>query len=134
MKALTISQPYASLIADGLKFVENRTWETRYRGPIAIHAGKGTQYLTRKELAEVPHGCILATATLVACVPMSKVLEYGRHHEHKRNVIPFTRRRWESVALHKHTEGPFCWILEDINKLETPVFINGAQGLWEWNQ
>lgn len=41
MKALTISQPYASLIARGEKFVENRRWPTPYRGPLAIHAGKG---------------------------------------------------------------------------------------------
>jgi len=50
MKALTISQPYASLIASGEKWVENRTWATRYRGPLAIHAGRGTQYLSRDEL------------------------------------------------------------------------------------
>jgi len=52
MKALTISQPFASLIASGSKFVENRTWPTSYRGPLAIHAGKGTQYMTRREMSE----------------------------------------------------------------------------------
>ena len=39
MKALTIHQPYASLIAVGAKRYETRSWATRYRGPIAIHAG-----------------------------------------------------------------------------------------------
>lgn len=52
MKALTISQPYASLIANGEKWIENRRWETLYRGKLAIHAGKGTQYLDRDELRE----------------------------------------------------------------------------------
>jgi len=37
MKALTISQPYASLIVSGKKWVENRTWGTSYRGMLAIH-------------------------------------------------------------------------------------------------
>jgi len=55
MKALTISQPYASLIASGEKWVENRSWPTGYRGPLAIHAGKGTQYLDRRELAEIDY-------------------------------------------------------------------------------
>lgn len=40
MKALTIRQPWASLIALGVKHIETRSWSTRYRGPLAIHAGK----------------------------------------------------------------------------------------------
>lgn len=38
MKALTIKQPWASLIANGIKDIENRTWKTNYRGRIYIHA------------------------------------------------------------------------------------------------
>lgn len=38
MKALTIWQPWASLIARGVKQYETRSWPTKYRGPIAIHA------------------------------------------------------------------------------------------------
>lgn len=40
MKALTIRQPWASLIAAGVKTIETRSWSTKYRGPLAIHAGK----------------------------------------------------------------------------------------------
>ena len=40
MKALSIRQPWAWLIANGYKSIENRTWDTNVRGPIAIHAGK----------------------------------------------------------------------------------------------
>lgn len=39
MKALTIRQPWASLIAHGVKTIETRSWSTKYRGPLAIHAG-----------------------------------------------------------------------------------------------
>ena len=41
MKAITIRQPYASLIARGVKTVETRSWATHYRGRIAIHAAAG---------------------------------------------------------------------------------------------
>jgi hypothetical protein len=41
MKALTITQPYATLIAIGAKRIETRGWPTQYRGPLAIHAGAG---------------------------------------------------------------------------------------------
>jgi ASCH domain len=40
MKALSIRQPWAWLIVNGFKPVENRTWESFYRGPLLIHAGK----------------------------------------------------------------------------------------------
>lgn len=38
MKAISIKQPYASLICEGIKDIENRSWQTHYRGPIYIHA------------------------------------------------------------------------------------------------
>ena len=40
MKALTIRQPWASLIACGAKRFETRGWKMNYRGKLAIHAGK----------------------------------------------------------------------------------------------
>lgn len=49
MKALSIRQPWAWLIVNGFKDIENRSWHTKYRGPVLIHASKG---LTRKEYDE----------------------------------------------------------------------------------
>lgn len=47
MRCLTLTQPWASLIAFGAKHIETRNWSTSYRGPLAIHAavsyGKGGQ-------------------------------------------------------------------------------------------
>ena len=40
MKALSLTQPWASLVADGRKTTETRSWLTHYRGPLAIHATK----------------------------------------------------------------------------------------------
>lgn len=45
MKALTLHQPWASLIAVGVKTIETRSWATKYRGPLAIHAGKHFELL-----------------------------------------------------------------------------------------
>ncbi len=41
MKALTLTQPWATLVALGAKTIETRSWSTTYRGPLAIHAGAG---------------------------------------------------------------------------------------------
>jgi hypothetical protein len=60
MKAITVKEPWASLIASGAKLVENRSWRTRHRGPLAIHAAK-------------PTGAIVAIVDLVDCVPLAEV-------------------------------------------------------------
>lgn len=132
MKALTISQPFASLIADGSKFVENRTWYTPYRGTLAIHAGKGTQYLTAKELREYPSGCIVAVARLVTCARLDTIqCNASARHLASLRIAPGTTKNWYEVARHKHAEGPWCWILEDVQKLATPIPWKGAQGLFD---
>lgn len=45
MKALTLHQPWASLVALGVKTIETRSWATKHRGPIAIHAGTSSKVL-----------------------------------------------------------------------------------------
>lgn len=59
MKALTIRQPWASLIAAGVKTIETRSWSPRYRGPLLIHAGKA-RFGFSSERAEVIRSLPLA--------------------------------------------------------------------------
>lgn len=40
MKAITLYQPWATLVALGKKKIETRSWKTDYRGPLAIHVAK----------------------------------------------------------------------------------------------
>lgn len=91
MKALTLWQPWASLVALGVKTIETRSWSTRYRGPLAIHAatrrvhtGKflllaRTAYNAGKITKDqeypfrslgVPFGAVVATADLIDVVPI----------------------------------------------------------------
>jgi activating signal cointegrator 1 len=131
MKALTISEPYASMIANLEKFVENRFWSTPYRGLLADHAGKGTQYLTKEELKKYPTGCIVAVTTLSACVSYQLVKRKASDRKTANEIIPGTRKTWRQVYDHPHTEGPQCWIVENVVKLPEPIPCKGAQGLWE---
>jgi activating signal cointegrator 1 len=48
VKALTLTQPWASLVAVGAKVIETRSWSTSYRGPLAIHAAKGFPLQARR--------------------------------------------------------------------------------------
>lgn len=84
MKALTIWQPWATLLACGVKQYETRSWATKYRGPIAIHAAKKNVFDTMLlpeqtkdevkrhieamiggEWKDLPVGAVIATAELV---------------------------------------------------------------------
>ena len=125
-KGLTISQPFASLIQSGEKWVENRRWGTDYRGPLAIHAGKGTQYLRAEELTKYPTGCVIAVARLAACMLLASMETVSRECK-----IPGTGLTIGNVLDHEHTEGPWCWILCDVVACE-PKLTRGAQRLWDW--
>ena len=87
MKALTVRQPWAQLIALGVKSIETRSWSTGYRGPLAIHAGRVKVPITDPGMTEawrplcdverggmlthpVPLGAVVAVADLVDVVPM----------------------------------------------------------------
>ncbi len=139
MKALTICQPWAHLIAqpDGwehnifgpAKRVENRTWPTPYRGPLAIHAGKGRQHITPEDLAEFPamaFGALVAVAELVDCVQL--LGEDGM--QMARRVPEWAQAKWPWLAEHMHTEGPWVWILANVRPLAVAVPCRGAQRLW----
>ena len=86
MKALSIRQPWAWLVVEGHKDVENRDWATSYRGRILIHAGKTMRMVDYREAAEfaaklgvtIPHvqelhrGGIVGVATVIDCVQQSR--------------------------------------------------------------
>lgn len=128
MKAITISQPYASLIANGEKWIENRTWATQFRGLIAIHAGSGSQYLLKSELKKYPLGCVVAVGRLSACCTKGSIDNSAITNG--RLVIPGTKVSWKMAAEHRHCEGPYCWVLENVKPIE-PVEVPGAQRLWK---
>src|SRR5262245_47216191 len=96
MKAITLTQPWATLVAIGEKRIETRSWSTRYRGRIAIHAAKafplGAQELCYDDPFHsaicgagvgdgpwaLPRGAIVATARLVDCLPIDAAPIAGR--------------------------------------------------------
>lgn len=127
MRALTISQPHASNIISGLKIVENRVWSTRYRGDLAIHAGKGTQYLTRGELKQYPHGCFLGVVELCCCHSLAALTHM---HPGLEIVEPGSGITVGQILAHDHTEGPECWILRRVRLLKAPIPYRGGLGLW----
>lgn len=117
MKALTILQPWAELIATGQKRIENRVWSTSYRGLLAIHAGKSRSRLGDYEpLPErMEFGAIIAVANLVDCLSIDELRDGGA----------------PGLEDHEFAEGPWCWVLDNVRRLDKQIPYRGAQGLFE---
>ena len=126
MKVITIKQPWASLIAEGLKEYEFRTWKTKYRGEILIHAGKGVDKKAMKKFEDYhldyPIGCIIAKANLCDCIEID---DEARKMLEQKN--PFV---YSSIIKHTEWEG-YGFKLENVKKIK-PIFINGKLSLWDY--
>ncbi len=102
MKALSVRQPWANLIADGSKTIEVRTRPTKYRGPLLIVSAK------RPDIA--PAGCALAVVNLADSRPMAEADEQA------------AMCRWRPNA--------WAWILADVRRIK-PQPVRGQLGLFE---
>lgn len=126
MRAITIIQPWGSLIADGRKTFETRSWRTDYRGPVAIHAGRklDVEYAVacgyRPE--GVARGAIIAIARLVGVVTTEQAIR--QIHD----TMPAYQAA-EELHHGDYRPGRYAWELADVIRI--PAFpMLGAQGLW----
>lgn len=133
MKVLTLWQPWATLIAIGVKKIETRSWPTSYRGPLAIHASKKLDrrivaiaqqpdiaeplYNSGiKEIGDMPFGAVVCVCRLVDCCQI-----VAPPNEPERSFGDYTPGRW-------------AWFLTGAEPLPTPIPAKGRQGLWQWDE
>jgi hypothetical protein len=128
MKAITLKQPFASLVSIGAKTIETCTWSTNYRGPLAIHSGgfiipRIDSYSLSLLIAagldceRLPFEKIIAVARLVSC---EKVIT---------SEIPC----YPQLAFSNFTPGRYALGLADILPLATPIPAKGDSELWDWD-
>lgn len=140
MKCVALHQPWASLIAIGAKQYETRSWPTKHRGPIAIHAAKRwTQQLARiakswpfrDVLERAGHdpdtmflGKLVATADLVDCI---KLVPGFEHDDRMARRLSTSHER----DFGDWSVGRYVWKLENVVALTSPQAIRGYQGIFE---
>ena len=128
MKIITIKQPFATLIAEGLKEYEFRTWRTHYRGDILIHAGKGVDKDAMKRYEhlnlEYPNGCIIAKATITDCIYIDD------------NMKNFLKDKNElfyyGIIYGDNDKKVYGFKLENVEKVNT-INVNGKLSLWNYD-
>src|SRR5574344_1728128 len=116
MKVLSIKQPWASLILAGYKIYEFRTWKTKYRGEIYIHASKSVEKSAMKHFKnlnlDIKTGCIIGKVDLEDIVEVTKDFENNLIKDNKQ-VYGLSKGR-----------GGYAWKVINPTPIE-PIYING---------
>ena len=151
MKALTLHQPWASLIAHGVKSIETRSWPPPREivgDRIAIHAGKrdpdSWEWNDDIRLAcehwdfDIPLGVVVATARLAEVRKVTQNPRLRRWEPDYRYVLATSRistlehREIKIDSFGDFSLGRWLWMLTDIQKVEPLVPARGRQGFWDW--
>lgn len=160
MKAISLWQPWASLVVCGAKKIETRSWETKVRGTVAIHAAKtekGLDAMNSYTFADAvgdslnhliiyddrdfcwdfrpTFGCILGTVDIVDCLQVTKdtfvVLA---------DSFPYSQLSNGQIVEGKeflfgdYTLGRYAWILDNPVMFDKPIPAIGRQGFWNWEE
>jgi hypothetical protein len=133
MKALTLTQPWASLMYLGRKSIETRSWSTKYRGLLVIHAAKGFPKWARETCAEPEFAQALGGAT-AASLPLSRGLCVVRIIDciPTEDIADDYLEQFNEKPFGDYSPGRYAWVTEFVRPLNDDRIIRGALGLWEW--
>lgn len=124
MKVLTLKQPWASLVANGYKVYEFRSWKTKYRGEILIHAGCGVdkEWLDKvKDYGiDFPKKKILCKVVLEDCIEIDDAFN--------KCLANLDR----NVYKEKYRSG-YAWKLGKVTKLDIDEEVKGQLGMWNYD-
>jgi hypothetical protein len=145
MKAISLLQPWATLVMLGYKCQETRSWDTKHDGPLAIHASLGKPAAVRRLCQEnahirqilayhgltfdtLPRGAVLGTCTLLTTLPIAGPDTYLKNEEpqlfcHPEQLSPVER------AAGDYTPGRFAWLLRQVQPC-SPQPCKGSLSLW----
>ena len=153
MKAITIKQPWASLIVEGVKDIENRTWKTNFRGTVLIHAGEDRKLdknpldmvFNPKQLSTLNerytelqlcqkhdnYGVIIGSVEIVDCV-----INHPSIWAEKSERCQF--RTCENCEENKHrciyyNKPIYNWVLANPIKFTQPIPAKGKLSFWEFD-
>ena len=133
IKVISMTEPWATLMAGGAKRIETRSWPTSYRGPLGVHVARDYP-LWAKNLAHtypfntalrgfslrpyVHPGCLIAVVDLYDCLPTDIC-----------RPDPGTDER----AFGDYSPGRFAFLTRNARLLTEPIPARGLQRLWDFD-
>lgn len=162
MKTLSICQPWASLIAIGAKRFETRSWATKYRGPLAIHASKSFRTQEKNLILSQPFKNALKNLcfreSVLECdygknifafmpenLPLGKIIATcnlvdcleirtnGPRKGSKTENIMLILPDEPELSFGDYDPGRYALLLTDVKMLPEPIPAKGQLGLWNWD-
>lgn len=145
MKAVTIKQPYAYLIASGIKDIENRTWKTHFRGRIYIHASAKMANFWLTEQASIVHDELVkisladyekTTGLFSAIIGEVDIVDCVINHpsiwaEKSEGIIKYNDG---SVFIPNGTKPIYNWVLSNPILYEKPILnVKGKLSFWDFD-
>lgn len=134
MRFLSLTQPWATLMAIGAKRIETRSWATQYRGWVGIHAAKGFPGWARETCLDPPFAEVLVEDRIqspdellrghvLAVVYLSDVIPTER-------VMMRTMMTGRELVFGDYSPGRFAWLTDSRVQLAHPIPAKGRLGLW----
>lgn len=149
MKAISLLQPWASLVVDGHKLIETRSFGTKYRGELLIHVSLGKKYgkLSCRELCytepfnsiigsgkgfdQLPFGAIIGKVDLIDVIPTFEVTEPGTTKIFKgEQVWSITK---QEIAFGDYGPNRYAWLLANPVKFAKPIPAKGKLSIWDFD-
>ena len=102
-KAISLKQPWADMVAKGVKTIETRKWNTRYRGDLVICSSKIPNLY--------PAGYAICMVELYETRPMQKEDEKG--------------------ACVRQYPGAYSWFLRNVRPIRPPIPVRGRLNIFD---
>lgn len=140
MKAITVKQPWASLICSGLKNIENRTWKTKFSGRVLIHAGVKpvkfsglSEILTHEQYLSLKgnyqpfmfnvNGYIIGSVEIVDCV-----INHPSIWAEKTEPKYLTTEKGRELQV----KPIYNWVLTNPIMFDKPIPAKGKLSFWDY--
>jgi len=152
MKVISILQPWATLVVIGAKKIETRSWDTKFRGPLLIHASKrwdnrlynsildiGAEYVLEKAgykltkikngkiFTNLPLGAVIGKVDVFGCMPSDTLLHNMDLEKRECRAAEFEERFGD------YSPGRYGWLLSDAVEFANPIPAKGALSIWNYD-
>lgn len=152
MKVISLLQPWASLVVLGYKKIETRSWNTKYRGELLIHASKRFSDDLKELTTTSPFKEVLMEAGLLKvkgrgiytncqfALPTSGILGKVNLMETRatsKNIANYVVDDWvnklppNEFAFGDFSPNRYGWLLSDAVAFENPIPFKGKLGIWD---
>lgn len=162
MKVLSLLQPWATLVVIGAKRIETRSWKTKYRGEILIHASKRwdcklnnatfdmgaadilskagyaieTKIKNGKVYTDLPLGAIIGSVNIRHIVKSEYCFEGNKFEWTDYKSIGQTNHVFEltpqELKFGDYSPNRYGWLLSDACRFQTPIPAKGSLSIWDW--